>query len=177
MKKEETKLFPKDALKQKSVPFYKSFLFIKEDEDMQVNINIDLLSFTPEDALRFQIMSADPVKFFEWYANKFDDHSIDEFIENGRLVNMPEMLEVNMHGVQVPFSVLTVPSSELMEKDLVDAGDIYQQDGALSITLKGKDDLTVNLLTKEVESFNMLFDTATGNVTGIEDIKLEDPKE
>jgi len=81
---------------------------LNDGEEMTINTSIDILSISEETALQQMVNSM----------------SYDDAIE--------------LKGKVISFAVLTLNKVELTEKSLIDEGEIYYQNGSLSITLKDK---------------------------------------
>lgn len=99
---------PKDFLKKKNLEFYKAFIIQDPSEIMKVNANIDLLGITMEAAV-------------------------------ASLVNtLPLEEALDIKGKCVSFAIFKLKKDELLEKNLVDNGDVNFEKGMISITLKDK---------------------------------------
>lgn len=122
--------FPKEILKKKNLEFYKAFIIHDPSETMKVNSNIDLLGITMEAAV----------------ASLVNTLPIDE--------------AMNIKGKCVSFAIFRVKKDELLEKDLVDNGDINFENGMISITLKDKIYI-IDVEDKIVEDINIEIDPKT----------------
>lgn len=91
----------------KKIDLYKAFV-LNNDDVMNIDVNIDILSISEEDAIKRMIQSM----------------SINEIEE---LRNRP-----------VSIAILSFDKAELMDKPLVSEDDVYFNNGNLSITLKDK---------------------------------------
>lgn len=116
MKINEVENFPKALLKKKEIPLYKAFILRDPEEEMKINVNIDLLSLTMESAIS-RLINELPTDII---ANEFFN---------------PENLS---NGITISFAIITLDKDDLLTKDLVDKGDVYFQNEAISITLKDK---------------------------------------
>jgi len=155
----------KKLLQNEWVPLYKAFPFIKEEEDMQVNTNVDLLATTPEGAIKkcFQEIDPDDLvnELFEgMHTFEFLDAFKDVFSKKGKKKkeedNDPVLKEtlVKVNKLLVPFAVINVKSKDLKEQPLMDEGDVYQKEEVFSITLEGKS-VKIDLVEKRLKSFNL----------------------
>lgn len=122
--------FPKEILKKKNLEFYKAFIIHDPSETMKVNSNIDLLGITMEAAV----------------ASLVNTLPIDE--------------AMNIKGKCVSFAIFRVKKDELLEKDLVDNGDINFENGMISITLKDKIYI-IDVEDKIVQDINIEIDPKT----------------
>lgn len=122
--------FPKEILKKKNLEFYKAFIIHDPSEIMKVNSNIDLLGITMEAAV----------------ASLVNTLPIDE--------------AMNIKGKCVSFAIFRVKKDELLEKDLVDNGDINFENGMISITLKDKIYI-IDVEDKIVQDINIEIDPKT----------------
>lgn len=104
----EVENLPKTFLKKKNLEFYKAFIIHDPSEIMKVNSNIDLLGITMEAAV----------------ASLVNSLPIDEAMD--------------IKGKCVSFAIFRIKKDELLEKNLVDNGDINFENGMISITLKDK---------------------------------------
>jgi hypothetical protein len=96
---------PKKILANKKISLYKAFI-LHDDDEMNINVNIDILSLTIENAL-------------------------DQLIQTMSFDEIHALKTVNL-------AVLSFNKSELMDKPLIDEGDIFYDNGSISITLKDK---------------------------------------
>ena len=103
----DVKDFPKNLLRSKKISLYKAFV-LNNDEVMNIDVNIDILSISEEDAIKHMIQSL----------------SVEQIEE---LRHRP-----------VSLAILTFNKEELLDKPLIDEGDIYFKDGNINITLKDK---------------------------------------
>ena len=110
MKINEVQGFPKELLKHKTVPLYKAFLFTDSEEEMKINTSIDLLAISKEAALEVLV----------------NESPIEDILSN------------TLTGKVVSFAVIKLDKDDLLTKDLVDAGDVFFENGVLSVTLKDK---------------------------------------
>ena len=104
----DVKDIPKKILSRKTISLYKAFI-LNNGDVMSINVDIDVLSLTEEDAIKHLLQSL-PIETVEGLKN------------NG----------------SVNIAILKFKKEELTEKSLVDEGDIYFEDGNISITLKEK---------------------------------------
>lgn len=81
---------------------------LKDGDEMNIGTDIDILSFTHEAAIQFMMTSL-----------------------------TTEEVEV-LKGKTVNFTVFEFSSSELLDKELIDSGEVYCQDLSISVTLKNK---------------------------------------
>lgn len=115
MKIKEVRGFPKELLKGKTVPLYKAFLFSDSEDEMKINTSIDLLAISKESALEELINSSS--------------------FENGLI---EDLLDSTFNGHTISFAVIKLDKDDLLEKDLVDEGDVFFENGLISISLKDK---------------------------------------
>ena len=152
-------------LQNEWVPLYKAFPFIKEEEDMQVNTNVDLLATTPEGAIKKCFREIDPDNlvngiFGEMGTFEFLDAFKEVFSKKGKKKKEedadPVLKEttVKVNNLLVPFAIINVKSKDLKEQPLVDEGDVYQKEEVFSITLEGKS-VKIDLVEKRLKSFNL----------------------
>lgn len=98
---------PKEFLRKKKIPLYKAFI-LKDGEEMNVDTDIDILSFTYEAAVQYML-------------NSMTMEEID-----------------NLKGNYINFAIFTIDKSELTNKNLVLKEDAIYKDGSISITLSNK---------------------------------------
>lgn len=182
MKFTELEGVPKTLLKKKRVPFYKAFPFLKDDGEMKINENVDLLALTPKAAIEKWLMDIDPTEFTKHYVDVFNsmmspdqlasnkDWTYSDFIMTCGSKDKPD--EVTMHNLLVPFAVVLVSTEDLKTMDLLDAGDDYFQNDVVAITLKGKD-IKIDLEELRFVSFKMKIDPKTGKKI-ISNVKLKE---
>ena len=156
MKITDVKGIPADALKKKSLPLYKAFIFPKDDMEMQVNVNIDLLGLTPEAAVQ-RLLQDIPVEVFteemdEKIENLFElDPSPDKddgikgfdvirsFGESMQITHSNDGVhKVNMKNTVVAFAVFKMDVEDLKSKSLVDGDEDYFKADIIAITLSDK---------------------------------------
>lgn len=114
MKINEIEGFPKELLKGKTVSLYKAYLFENSEDEMNINTSIDLLAISKEAALE-QMMNDIPL----------------ESTWNDLLTKLWDRETIS-------FAVIKLDKADLLKKDIVDEGDVFFENGVLSITLKDK---------------------------------------
>lgn len=192
MKITDVKGIPADALKKKSLPLYKAFIFPKDDMEMQVNVNIDLLGLTPEAAVQ-RLLQDIPVEVFteemdEKIENLFElDPSSDKddgikgfdvirsFGESMQITHSNDGVhKVNMKNTVVAFAVFKMDVEDLKSKSLVDGDEDYFKDDIIAITLSDKK-YKLDVDEKKLLSFKLVINPVNEEriISGIElkDIK------
>lgn len=192
MKIIDVKGIPADALKKKSLPLYKAFIFPKDDMEMQVNVNIDLLGLTPEAAVQ-RLLQDIPVEVFteemdEKIENLFElDPSsgkddgikgfdvIRSFGESMQITHSSDGVhKVNMKNTVVAFAVFKMDVEDLKSKSLVDGDEDYFKDDIIAITLSDKK-YKLDVDEKKLLSFKLVINPVNEErvISGIElkDIK------
>lgn len=192
MKITDVKGIPADALKKKSLLLYKAFIFPKDDMEMQVNVNIDLLGLTPEAAVQ-RLLQDIPVEVFteemdEKIENIFDlDPNSDRddgikgfdvirsFGESMQITNSSDgVRKVNMKNTMVAFAVFKMDVEDLKSKSLVDGDEDYFKDDIIAITLSDKK-YKLDVDEKKLLSFKLVINPVNEErvISGIElkDIK------
>lgn len=192
MKITDVKGIPTDALKKKSLPLYKAFIFPKDDMEMQVNVNIDLLGLTPEAAVQ-RLLQDIPVEVFteemdEKIENLFElDPSSDKddgikgfdvirsFGESMQITHSNDGVhKVNMKNTVVAFAVFKMDVEDLKSKSLVDGDEDYFKDDIIAITLSDKK-YKLDVDEKKLLSFKLVINPVNEErvISGIElkDIK------
>lgn len=120
----DVKNIPNEILKKKNIDFYKAFIIHDPDDTMRVNSNIDILGITEEAAV-------------------------------ASLVNtLPLEDALDIKGKCISFAIFRIKKEELMEKDLVDAGDIKFENGLISVTLRDKI-YTIDVEDKIIENIDI----------------------
>lgn len=110
MKINEVEGFPKELLKGKTVPLYKAFFFTNSEEEMKINTSIDMLAISKEDAL-VELINQSPLE---------------------------DTILSTWSGNTISFAVIKLDKADLLTKDLVDEGDIFFENGIISVTLRDK---------------------------------------
>ena len=110
MKINEVEGFPKELLKGKTVPLYKAFCFTNSEEEMKINTSIDMLAISKEDAL-VELINQSPLE---------------------------DTILSTWSGNTISFAVIKLDKADLITKDLVDEGDIFFENGIISVTLRDK---------------------------------------
>ena len=192
MKITDVKGIPADALKKQSLPLYKAFIFPKDDMEMQVNVNIDLLGLTPEAAVQ-RLLQDIPVEVFteemdEKIENLFElDPSPDKddgikgfdvirsFGESMQITHSNDGVhKVNMKNTVVAFAVFKMDVEDLKSKSLVDGDEDYFKDDIIAITLSDKK-YKLDVDEKKLLSFKLVINPVNEErvISGIElkDIK------
>ena len=192
MKITDVKGIPADALKKKALPLYKAFIFPKDDMEMQVNVNIDLLGLTPEAAVQ-RLLQDIPVEVFteemdEKIENLFElDPSPDKddgikgfdvirsFGESMQITHSNDGVhKVNMKNTVVAFAVFKMDVEDLKSKSLVDGDEDYFKDDIIAITLSDKK-YKLDVDEKKLLSFKLVINPVNEErvISGIElkDIK------
>ena len=110
MKINEVEGFPKELLKGKTVPLYKAFFFTNSEEEMKINTSIDMLAISKEDAL-VELINQSPLE---------------------------DTILSTWSGNTISFAVIKLDKADLLTKDLVDEGDVFFENGIISVTLRDK---------------------------------------
>lgn len=113
---------------------------LKDGEEMRIDVNIDVLSISEESALQKMANSL----------------SYDDILD--------------LKGKLISFAVITFDKSELISKPLVDAGEIFYENGSISIMLKDKF-YAVAVIDKMLESFDLEVNPKT-EIKILSEIKL-----
>ena len=174
------------------VILYKAFIFPKDDMEMQVNVNIDLLGLTPEAAVQ-RLLQDIPVEVFteemdEKIENLFElDPSPDKddgikgfdvirsFGESMQITHSNDGVhKVNMKNTVVAFAVFKMDVEDLKSKSLVDGDEDYFKDDIIAITLSDKK-YKLDVDEKKLLSFKLVINPVNEErvISGIElkDIK------
>ena len=114
MKINEIKGFPKELLKGKTIPLYKAYFFADSEDEMKINTSIDLLSISKEAAV-------------EQLVNELPMQDVVDGIYATTILN---------HVVS--FAVIKLDKADLLTKDVIDDGDVFFENGVLSISLRDK---------------------------------------
>ena len=110
MKINEVEGFPKELLKGKTVPLYKAFFFTNSEEEMKINTSIDMLAISKEDAL-VELINQSPLE---------------------------DTILSTWSGNTISFAIIKLDKADLLTKELVDEGDVFFENGIISVTLRDK---------------------------------------
>lgn len=121
MKIKDLKDFPKALLKEDEIHLYKAFKLLNLDDEMKININIDLLSLSEEIAVSRMI-------------NEMNTDELSELTSE-----LASFKNDNTTPTIISFAKFIFDKNYLLERELVDQGEIYFKDGVISITLNDKE--------------------------------------
>lgn len=182
----DVKGIPAEVLKKKTFTLYKAFIFPKEDMEMKVNTNIELLGLTPEAAVK-KLLQDIPVEvfttemdekidsLFEPQPSEKDDVKvgfdlIKSLGETMQIVNDKDGIrKVNMKNTMIAFAIFKMDMEDLKSKSLVDGDEDFFKDDVIAITLSDKKyKLDVN--EKRLASFKLAINPANEEriISGIE---------
>lgn len=121
MKIKDLKDFPKALLKEDEIHLYKAFKLLNLDDEMKININIDLLSLSEEIAVSRMI-------------NEMNTDELSELTSE-----LASFKKDDATPTIISFAKFIFDKNYLLERELVDQGEIYFKDGVISITLNDKE--------------------------------------